>query len=180
MELVDLWLPILLSAAAVWIVSALVWMVLPFHAKDYVGLPNEAAVMGQLRSDGVRPGSYAFPYATRAECKDPEYVRRWKEGPSGWMVVMGPMRMGRNMALTFLVYLVVSVLVGYLASEAIPATAGFMDVFQITGTAGILAYCFSALPNAIWFGHSTPSMVSNFIDGVLYGLTTGLVFALLW
>jgi hypothetical protein len=86
----------------------------------------------------------------------------------------------RNMLLTFLVYLVVSFVIGYLASETLDATASKMRVFQITGAAGILAYCFASLPNAIWFGHSRSSVVNGLIDGVLMGVVTGAVFALLW
>ena len=55
-----------------------------------------------------------------------------------------------------------------------------MRVFRITGTMGVLAYCFAPLPNAIWFGHSRASVVNNLLDGVLLGLVTGAVFALLW
>jgi hypothetical protein len=88
--------------------------------------------------------------------------------------------MGRNMLLSFLVFLVVSVFIGYLAAETLPAGAGAGRVFRITGTAGVLAYCFSWLPNAIWFSHSGASIRNNFFDSVLYGLVTGGVFALLW
>lgn len=36
MDLLSLWLPILLSAAVVWIVSAIVWMALPHHKQDFI------------------------------------------------------------------------------------------------------------------------------------------------
>jgi len=35
MSIADLWLPILFSAVVVWITSALVWTVLPWHKNDY-------------------------------------------------------------------------------------------------------------------------------------------------
>ena len=40
----SLWLPVLLSAVLVFIVSALVHMVLKYHNSDYKRLPNEDAV----------------------------------------------------------------------------------------------------------------------------------------
>ena len=36
-----LWLPILLSSIAVWMASALFWMVSPHHKSDYVRFPDE-------------------------------------------------------------------------------------------------------------------------------------------
>ncbi|MCC7139616.1 MAG: hypothetical protein IT460_14430 [Planctomycetes bacterium] len=180
MDLCALWLPILVSAVAVWIVSAICWMVLPHHAKDQGKLPDEPGLTAVLKAGRVAPGAYAFPYATRKECKDPEFTKRWMEGPTGWLVVMGPMRMGRSMLQTFGVYLAVSVIVGYLAATTLSAAAGAGHVFRVTGTAGVLAYSFAFLPNAIWFGRSRTYMLNHVLDGVLMGLATGGTFALLW
>ena len=47
--------------------------------------------------------------------------------------------MGGKLAGTFSVHLVVSTLIAYLASVALPRTAAFARVFQVVGTAGILA-----------------------------------------
>lgn len=60
--LLPLWLPILLSAAAVWIVAA-VWMALPHHKQDFIGLPDEDGFMDYLRKSGIKPGNYGFPDA---------------------------------------------------------------------------------------------------------------------
>lgn len=180
MDLFALWLPILASAAVVWVVAALCWMVLPHHGKDQAKLPDEPALTAVLAAGKVPPGTYAFPYATRKECRDPEFTQRWMAGPTGWIVVMGPMRMGRPMVLSFVVYLVVSLFVGYLASTTLTAAAGAGLVFRVAGTAGVLAYCFAFLPDAIWFGRSRAYVVNRLIDGVLMGLATGGTFALLW
>lgn len=50
-------------------------------------------------------------------------------------------------------------------------------VFQVAATAGILAYCFSAIPNAVWKGSYTRTIVANVIDGIAYGASTGAIFA---
>ena len=44
-SLASLWLPILLSAVVVFIVSSIVHMVLPYHRSDFRQLPGEASVM---------------------------------------------------------------------------------------------------------------------------------------
>ena len=35
MGIIDLWLPILVAAVLVWIASALIWTVLPWHKSDF-------------------------------------------------------------------------------------------------------------------------------------------------
>ena len=65
MEFVSLlWLPILLSAVFVFIVSSLVHMVLGYHAGDYQKLPNEDATMDALRSLNIPGGHYTMPKAS--------------------------------------------------------------------------------------------------------------------
>ncbi len=60
--ILQLWLPILLSAVIVFVASSLIHMVLPFHKNDYRKLPDEDKVMDTLRSAGVTPGpTYHFP-----------------------------------------------------------------------------------------------------------------------
>jgi hypothetical protein len=179
--LANLWLPIVLSAVAVFFASFLFWAVLPFHKKDYKVLPDEAAFTAYVRSSAIAPGSYAFPNCATANKKDPEFIKKWKEGPAGMLNVWPTtMSMGRNMVLTFLVYLVVGIVIAYLASLTVPPAAGFNSVLRIAGTAGVLAYTFSFIPSAIWFCQPRAMLVRNIIEGVIYGLITGLIFAALW
>src|ERR1043165_2194146 len=102
----DLWLPILLSAVAVWIASAVIWMALPHHKKDFDKLPDEAGFIATLKSLNLPPGNYGYPYfGDKASCNTPEAKKAFQEGPIGvlnnWKPGMG---MGKNMVLTFLVY----------------------------------------------------------------------------
>jgi hypothetical protein len=53
-------------------------------------------------------------------------------------------------------------------------------VFQVIGTAGILAYAFGGIPNAIWLGLDFRSATIDVVQGILYGLVTGVVFGMLW
>jgi hypothetical protein len=53
----------------------------------------------------------------------------------------------------------------------------FARVFRLVGTASILIYSCSAVPNDIWFKRP---LATNLFDGVIYGLTTGLLFAAMW
>jgi hypothetical protein len=180
--ILPLWLPILLSAVIVWIVSAIVWMALPHHKNDFIALADEDAFIEFIRRSGIKPGNYVFPdFRGREAMKSEKICKTLEEGPVGHLSVWRtPLTMGGKMFATFVVYLVVSTLIAYLTRVALPGAAPFAKVFQIAGTAGVLAYCFSFIPNAVWFGAYKRTIVASFIDGILYGLMTGAIFAWRW
>jgi hypothetical protein len=180
--LLPLWLPILLSAAAVWIVSLIVWMALPHHKGDFLGLPDEDGFMEYIRKSGIKPGNYAFPDARgRAAMQSEKVQKAWQEGPVGHLSVWRtPLTMGGKLVATFIVYLVVSTLIAYLTRVALPGATSFARVFQVAASAGILAYCFSFIPSAIWWSSYRRTIVANVIDGIIYAAITGAIFAWRW
>jgi len=180
--LIPLWLPILLSAAAVWIFAAIAWMALPHHKRDFIALPDEDGFIDFVRKSGLKPGNYVFPdFRGREAMKSEKICKTLETGPVGHISVWrSPLTMADKMVGTFIVYLVVSTLIAYLARVALPGAAGFSRVFQVAATAGILAYCFSSIPNALWFGSYKRTIVANVFDGIVYGCVTGAIFAWLW
>ena len=184
--LLPLWLPILLSAAAVWIVSIVASMALPYHKGDFVGLSADAGgedgFIDYLRRSGIRPGNYLFPdFRGREALKSEKVQKTLNEGPVGHLSVWKtPLTMGDKMAGTLIVYLVVSTLIACLTRFALPGAAPFARVFQVAATASILAYCFSFIPNAIWWGSYKRTIVANVIDGIIYAAITGAIFAWRW
>jgi hypothetical protein len=183
--LTDLWLPILLSGAAVWIASALAWMVLPHHKGDYRQLPNEDALMASVRQLNIAPGLYFFPHMK--ECNkskmDPIAKEKFERGPHGLIQIWPPEafgNMGRNMLLSFIFYLIVGVFVAYLATLGVQPGSEFMHVFRFAGAAGIMAYTLAQIPHQIWFGTPLRNVIACLADGIAYGLITGAIFAWLW
>ncbi|HRP62220.1 MAG TPA: hypothetical protein PK400_02895 [Phycisphaerales bacterium] len=184
-SLLDLWLPIVLSAAAVWVASALAWMVMPHHKNDFKKLADEDTVMKAVRAASVAPGIYFFPHMT--ECNpakmDPETKAKFESGPHGLLQVWPPEsfgKMGRNMVLSFIFYLVVGVFIAYLATIGLSAGRDFMGVFRFTGTAALMAYTFASIPQAIWFGTPLRNVLACIADGVAFAVITGALFAWLW
>ena len=178
-ELTSLWLPIVLSGVALFFASFLAWMVLPHHKQDWIGLPDEAGFGKALGGLNVPVGNYMFPYcATSQEMKSPKFLERQKSGPNGLLQVWpGPCQMGKNLVCTFLMFLAVSFCIGYLATLGVQPGAEFMQVFRFVGTAGILAYAAGTLLNGIWFPRK---LIGDILDGVAYGLITGVIFAAMW
>ena len=185
MEFIDsLWLPILLSAVAVWIASIVLGLPFFHHKTDWIGLPKgqEDALASFLRTSDVRPGNYLFPDFRTREAMESERVKKaLNDGPVGHLSLWPtPLGMGGKMAATFVVYLIVNTLIAYLTRVAIPGPASFARVFQVAGAAGVLAYGFAHLPSAIWWGAYRRTIVANVIDGMIYGCITGAIFAWRW
>lgn len=181
-ELAALWIPIVVSAVAVFMASFVAWVVIGHHNPDWKELPEEGGTIDYLQKSCTKPGQYMFPMArTKEQMDDPTKQQRMTSGPWGTVNVWsGPVSMGSNLLKTFTFYLLTSFFIGYLATLALDPGAGFSKVFQVTGTAGILAYAFGVVPNAIWFGRHLRPLVMDVIDGVCFGLITGVVFGALW
>lgn len=98
--LVEMWMPILASAVAVWVVSAILHMLLPLHKSDYVGMPGEDAIRDVLRANNLTVGEYMFPHAeSMSELAEPEMIEKFKQGPVGIMTILpsGPPTMGKQL-----------------------------------------------------------------------------------
>jgi hypothetical protein len=177
--MLSLWLPIVVSGVALFFASWLAWMMLPHHKKEWRGLANEDAVMSLIRSGGVAPGQYMFPYAScAADMGSAEHKAKMQAGPNGNLVVWpGPVNMGVNMLCTIVFFSVVSFVIAYLAAMVIAPGADRWFVFRFVGTAGILTYGSANILNGIWFGRK---MFGDIMDGIAYGLITGGIFAWLW
>jgi hypothetical protein len=175
----SLWLPILLSGIALFFASWAAWMVLPHHKGEWTGLPNEDTIMQQIKGDNIPPGQYCFPYcASPEDYKSEAHQAKVKAGPNGTMTIWkSPPNMGINMLCTLLFFVIANFVIGYLAGIALDPGESFGKVFRFVGTAGILTYGTANILNGIWFGRK---MVADIVDGIAYGLITGLIFALLW
>lgn len=173
---------ILVAAILVWIASALIWTVLPWHKGDYARLPDEDAALAGIGS-GVAPGLYHFPFApTPGDMKDPALQKKYETGPAGFVTIIPPgiPNMGKAMILSVVFYLFVSAAVAYVASRTLPAGENYMTVFRLTGTVAWLAYGMSSVPEAIWFGRPWSSVLKGIGDALIYGLLTAGAFGWLW
>lgn len=177
-----LWLPIVLSAAGVFIASFLTWTVLPTHKRDFIGLPDEKGFIEAVRRMGLKPGNYGFPhFASHKEANTPEARAMWKDGPVGFITILSnPTSMAPRMAITFALQLAVSFLIAYVASVTLHKGDSFAKVFQTVGTVGVLSYAFSHVPHGVWFGAYKRAILAQVFDGVVYGLITGAIFAWRW
>jgi hypothetical protein len=178
-----LWLPIVLSAVFVFVVSSIIHMASPMHKKDCKKMPNEDKVLEAMRTQGVGPGEYMFPMpASMKDCSSPEMKAKFERGPVGSLLVRPPggMGIGKSLVQWFLYCLVISVLVAYVASHTLRPATDYLEVFRITGAMAVTVYALSNVMNSIWKGVSWGITAKFIFDGIVYGLVTAGTFGWLW
>lgn len=176
-----LWLPILVSAVLVFVASSILHMLLRHHTSDLAKLPDEEAARGPLRS--TPPGDYMIPWGSGMEAmKDPAWQEKRREGPVVIMTVMesGDANMGKELTLWFVYSLVVSIFAAYLTSRAVLPGGDFAEVVRFAGTTAFIAYALGDWPQSIWWKRKWSTTLKNTIDGLIYGIVTGLTFGWLW
>ncbi len=178
-----LWLPILISAAIVFVVSAMVWMVMPHHKSDFSPVADEDGLMDAVRKSAGKPGLYYFPFADGKDWNTEAYRDRVRSGPVGLLRVRDPgavLGMTPALVKSFIFFLLVSTLVAYITTGAHDAGAPYMSVFGTAGPAAFLAYGLVGVQESIWFGLPRSVALKHALDGFVYALLTAGVFGWLW
>jgi hypothetical protein len=182
-EITSLWLPILLAAVIVFLVSSLIHMVLGYHRSDFGKLPDEAGVMEAVGKFNIPPGDYQMPRPQNAqEMRSSEFIEKMKRGPVAIITVL-PNRepsMGVNLIMWFLYSIVVGIFAAYIASRTLRTGASYLDVFRYVGTVSFTGYSLALLQNSIWLGRSWSATLKSVFDGLVYALVTAGTFGWLW
>jgi len=183
MSLASLWLPILLSAVLVFVVSSVIHMATPLHKADYRKLPNEAAVLDALRPFDIPPGDYVFPHVSdHKEMKEPAFLEKWRTGPIGMVTVMakGVPTIGKSLVLWFVYCVVVSVIAAYVTSRAVGPGAPYRAVFRFAGVTSFIGYSLALWQNSIWYKKDWMTTLRSNFDGLIFSLLTAGTFGWLW
>ena len=138
--LTTLWLPILLSAVFVFILSSVIHMFLGYHANDLQKVPDEERTLDALRQLDIPPGTYGMPKAdSMSEFRLPEHQAKVNRGPVVHMTIREPgMGMGKSLVQWFIYCIVVGIFSAYIGMHAAGQDASYLDLFRFVGCAGFL------------------------------------------
>jgi Flp pilus assembly protein TadB len=181
-----LWVPVVVSTAAMFMLSFVFWAALNVHAGDHDHIPNskENELRDALARLGIGPGSYMFPKAmNHAEASSNEFQGQFFVKPSGTMMIFRKPNMALNMLATAMLFLVICLGVAYVAHLTLakaPAAASFWQVFRVVFTILFLGCSIHPLINQVWFQSKGRTKVLTVIEGACYAAAAGLVFAWLW
>jgi hypothetical protein len=178
-----LWLPILVSAVLVFVVSSVVHMFLGYHWSDFKKLPNEDRTLDALRAENIAPGEYFFPRPpSHREMGSADMIEKCKRGPVGILTLLpsGPPSMAKNLVQWFVYCVAVGVAVAYLTGRALGPGATYLSVFRFAGTSAFYAHALGGVVESIWKGRAWSTTAKNVFDGLLYALVTAGAFGWLW
>ena len=181
--LTALWLPILLSAVFVFVVSSVIHMFTPWHKGDYPAMPNEDRVREALRPLAIPPGDYMVPRAeSMADMKSPAFQEKMRQGPVMMVTVMpnGISGMGTQLAGWFAYAVLISVFAAYVAGRALPAGAHYLAVFRFAGVTAFAGYSLGLLQASIWYRRAWGTTMRSMIDGFIYACLTAGTLGWLW
>ena len=180
---VTLWLPILLSAVAVFVASSIIHMATPWHKSDYPKMPNEDRVRDALRPLAIAPGDYFVPRpANREEMRSPAFAEKMKQGPVLMLTVWpnGQTGMARSLVLWFLYAVVVGMFAAYVTGQALPPAADASRVCRFVGVTAFVGYAAALWQMSIWYRRAWLMTIKATVDGLIYALLTAAIFAWLW
>ena len=186
-SIASLWLPILLSAIVVFVVSSIIHMASPWHKDDYPRLPSEEEFMDAVRPISLPAGDYMIPRCkSHAELRSPEFLAKMDKGPVMVVTVMpsGAKEMGKrlnqSLVFWFLYAVVIGIFAAYIAGRALPPGSQYPQVFRFVGATAFLAYVVALWQMSIWYRRSWMTTFKVTVDGLIYALLTAGMFGWLW
>jgi hypothetical protein len=181
--LTELWLPILVAAALVFVMSAILHMATPLHADECRKAPQEDALRQALRNPALAPGNYSVPRPdSMKDMCSPEMLAKYEEGPVALVTVManGAPRMGRCLLQWFLFCILVSIFCAYIGWTALGPSPSYLAAFRLTGTVAFAGYSLGGISESIWRGRLWSTTCRYLFGGLLYALLTAGAFGWLW
>ncbi len=181
--MIQLCLPIIAAAIAVFIASSLIHMVFKWHNSEYRPLPNEDEVRRVLGSAGLTAGLYVTPHCTDMKDMQTEAVQqKFREGPVALITMRnaGAPAMGKCLLQWFLLTIVIAALGAMLALQAYGIAANPHHAGHFVGLFTMIAYGCGSVQESIWMGRPWSSTLKYLLDSFIYGFVSALVFWQLW
>ena len=179
----SLLLPIVVAAFAVFILSTIIHMVMPWHKSDYAAVPDHDAATAAIGSLGLAPDDYAVPNPRLPNGgKNPNFIAEFERGPTFQMTLIPPggMHMGKTMGTWFGFMLLIAAIAAWVTGSIVPPGGNTRAVFHYSAIVTACSYGFGAWPLSIWYHRKWSTAFKGTFDAILYGLATGAIFMWMW
>ncbi len=181
--LVSLWLPIVAAVLAVYIASAIINTVMPWHQKDFPPVPDEEGMRRAIGAFQLAPGEYSIPRALdNKEMGSPEFRARMVEGPNVMLTVRPnvPMSMTANLVQWLVYCIVATIVIACVTTSALHGSTDDHAIFHFAAVTAFLCYAGALWQGSIWYSRPWISTLKNVFDGAIYALLTAVMFMWLW
>jgi len=179
----SLWLPIVLSAVFVFVVSSVIHMMFQYHESDFDKLPDEDAFRDEVRPLAIPPGEYVVPKPDSPKDRTSDaYKAKLEKGPVLFLTVYpsGPISMGKSLVQWFLFGVVVSIFAAYITGRALAPGAHYLEVFRFAGATAFAGHGLALLQASIWYRRKWSATLKSLFDALVYALVTAGTFGWLW
>jgi hypothetical protein len=179
----SLLLPIAVSTVAVFILSMIIHLAMPWHKSDYANVPDHDAAIATIRSLNLAPDDYAVPNPRLpGGAKNPNFIAEFERGPTFHMTMLpaGGMHMGKYLASWFGFMLLISAIAGWVTGSIVPPGADAHAAFHYSAIVTACSYGFGGWTLAIWYHRRWSTAFKGTFDAILYGMASGAVFMLMW
>ena len=150
----SLLLPIVLAAVAVFILSMIVHLAMPWHKGDYANVPNHDAAIAAMQSLNLAPDDYAVPNPQLpGGGKNPNFIADFERGPTFHMTVIPPggMHMGKYLGAWFGFMLLISAIAAWVTGSIVPPGGNSHAVFHFSAIITACSYGFGGWTLSIWY-----------------------------
>ena len=182
-SVVSLWLPILLSAVAVFLVSSVIHMMSPWHKSDYARVSDEDAFRSAVGPMAIPPGDYMIPRPeSRDDLRSPAFAEKMRAGPRVIMTVLpgGDFSMSKNLVQWFMYLILISLFAAGIAGSALPPGAEEHSIIHFVTLCAFSGHAFALWQMSIWYSRSWLTTLKSTFDGLIYALVTAAIFVWLW
>jgi hypothetical protein len=171
----------LLGGLAAFVWSSISHMVLPLGEAGVRTLPNEEAVLADLRGSLPEAGLYIFPLMGNPSEATAEEQARWAEkyrtGPAG-ILVYRPVGGEFNFPRLLSVELLTNILAALIAALLLARMAGsYLQRVLIVAALGLFAWFSISISYWNWYNFPTSFILAEGLDQFLGWLVAGLVIA---
>lgn len=171
----------LLGGLTVFIWGFLSWTVLPWHTVTMRNMPNEDAVVSQLKQ---LPGTGVYMFPAMPAAPDPKtqqgYEEKFSRGPIGYVFYTHPgtdaMR-PQTFLLGFLFFCLSSFIAATLLSLAAPSIPGYSTRVFFVALLGIFTALESHMNAWNWLLYPAQYSITNALDVIAAWLLGGMVIA---
>lgn len=109
----------------------------------------------------------------------PAFMTKRERGPI-WLNVMKPFSLRRVVVQWFAYAVMVGVFAAYLTGEALGPGAEPVRVVRFAGTTAFVGHSLALWQRSIWYQTKWSRTLRSTLDGLVYGVLTGLTFVWLW
>jgi hypothetical protein len=179
----SLWLQVLIVSVATFVLSALFWVVAPWHKTEFKRLPDEDAIRKLLNAQGVGEGQWRIPYcATKDEATSPAHLAKIASGPVGIFQIEKPggSTMGPRLIKSFVLYFFIALFTATMLRHSVVSGAAWRPVFHLAFGISFASHAIGHVQDAIWFSKSWRRVLFQALDSFVYALATAAIFAAMW